>query len=182
MATHGRYWDSWVNRTGPGDARPTALQIIQDENLEGLLKDKTVVITGGSAGLGVETARAIRTTGATIFVTGRNASKLEDAIKDIQTSDPSNTAPIIPIIMDQESLDSVRKGAEEILDKSNGKISILINNAGVMATPEGKTKDGFETQFGVNHLAHFLLFQILKPALLNSSTPEFNSVSSIELS
>lgn len=181
MATHGRYWDSWINRDGPGDSRPTALQIIKDEELEGGLRDKTVVITGASAGLGVETVRALHATGAKIFAIGRNEARLGEAIKDVQISAPGNEAPIIPIIIDQESLESVRRGAQEILEKS-GKINILINNAGIMATPKGRTNDGFERQFGVNHLSHFLLFQILKPALLAASTPEFNSVSDLKSS
>src|ERR1700761_771498 len=98
MATHGRYWDSWVNRSGPGDSRPTALQIIKDESVEGKLTDKTIVVTGGSTGLGFETLRALHTTGATIFITGRNSSKLDAAIKEIKEANPSNNAQIIPIV------------------------------------------------------------------------------------
>jgi NAD(P)-dependent dehydrogenase (short-subunit alcohol dehydrogenase family) len=164
-----------ANRNGPGDARPTALQIIEDENLQGKLTGKTVVITGCSGGIGVETVRALHATGATIFATARKEAVLLDVLREIEDSNPSNKAPLIPIIMDQESLDSVRKGANEILQKSNGKINILMCNAGVMATPEGKTQDGFETQFGVSHLSHFLLFSILEPALLAGSTAKFNS-------
>ncbi|KAJ4113835.1 hypothetical protein BFJ70_g4173 [Fusarium oxysporum] len=62
----------------------------------------------------------------------------------------------------------------EFTSKSS-KLNVLIANAGVIMTPEGRTADGFETQFGTNHLAHFLLFQLLKPALLASSTADFNS-------
>ena len=76
--------------------------------------------------------------------------------------------------MDQDSLASVRAGAESFLKQSK-TLNILINNAGVMATPEGKTKDGFETQFGTNHVAHFLLFQLVKDTLLASSTSDFPS-------
>ena len=71
-------------------------------------------------------------------------------------------------------LDSVHAGAREILSKTH-TINVVVNNAGVRATPEGLTKDGFETQFGTNHIAHFLLFQLLKPTLLNSSTKAFQS-------
>lgn len=73
------------------------------------------------------------------------------------------------------SLTSVREFARAFLSKTNNQLNILINNAGIMAIPEEKTEDGFEKQFGTNHLAHFLLFQLLKPALLASSTPDFNS-------
>jgi NAD(P)-dependent dehydrogenase (short-subunit alcohol dehydrogenase family) len=69
----------------------------------------------------------------------------------------------------------VRAFVPEFLAASNNQLNILINNAGVMATPEGKTEEGFETQFGTNHLAHFLLFQLLKTTLLASSTPEMQS-------
>lgn len=78
------------------------------------------------------------------------------------------------IEMDQDSLASVRAGAESFLKQSK-TLNILINNAGIMATPEGKTKDGFESQFGTNHVAHFLLFQLLKDTLLASSTSDFPS-------
>lgn len=94
--------------------------------------------------------------------------------------DALNTAaaPDLPavefVVMDLGSLESVRKGAENFLSRSK-RLNVLITNAGVMACPEGKTVDGFETQFGTNHLGHFLLFQLLKETLLSSSTSEFNS-------
>lgn len=78
-------------------------------------------------------------------------------------------------LLDLNSLTSVRTFAKSFLEKTGNKLNILINNAGIMAIPEEKTEDGFEKQFGTNHLAHFLLFQLLKPALLSSSTPDFNS-------
>lgn len=76
--------------------------------------------------------------------------------------------------LDLGSLASVRDCAAEIASKSS-KLNIFIANAGVMYTPDGKTADGFETQFGTNHLGHFLLFELLKPTLLASSTAEFHS-------
>ena len=76
--------------------------------------------------------------------------------------------------MDNNSLDSVRAVAKEFLSRSN-KLNVLVCNAGIMATPEMKTVDGFEAQFGVNHLAHFLLFCLLKDTMLASSAPEFHS-------
>jgi NAD(P)-dependent dehydrogenase (short-subunit alcohol dehydrogenase family) len=177
MAIPGRYHASWVNRSGPGDSRPTALQIVKDEDLVGKLVGKTAVITGCSSGIGVEAVRAMHATGATVFATARNEPKLLEVIKEIEDGDPTNKAPIVPVIMELASLKSVREGAKTILEKSGGKVNILITNAGVMATPRGRTEDGFETQFGTNHLAHFLLFLLLKDAMLAASTPEFNSVS-----
>jgi len=154
---------------GPSDARPTALEIIKDENLEGQLVDKVILITGCSSGIGIETAHALATTGATLFLTARDIGKAKKALADLVTS------PRVHLLeLDLSSLASVRACASNFLSTSQ-KLNIFIANAGVMSCPEGRTEDGFETQFGTNHLAHFLLFQLLKPALLASSTAEFNS-------
>jgi NAD(P)-dependent dehydrogenase (short-subunit alcohol dehydrogenase family) len=78
--------------------------------------------------------------------------------------------------MDNVSFDSVRAAASTILKKANSRVNILINNAGTMAIADLQfTKDGHEMQFSTNHLSHFFLFQLLKPALLTTSTPEFHS-------
>lgn len=154
---------------GPGDARPTAQQVIQDENLEGKLSDKVILITGCSSGIGVETARALFATGAQLFLTVRDLNKAKDALPDLITSDRVHF-----LELDLNSLDSVRACAKTFLSQSN-TLNIFIANAGVMACPEGRTKDGFETQLGTNHLAHFLLLNLLQPALLSAATPSFNS-------
>ena len=78
--------------------------------------------------------------------------------------------------IDLTDLSSVRKGAQEFLSRSGGKLNVLVCNAGIMAVPKRElTKDGFESQFGTNHLAHFLLFELVKEALLASATPAYNS-------
>ncbi|KAI1854919.1 hypothetical protein JX266_001037 [Neoarthrinium moseri] len=164
-----KYAASHVKPRGPGDARPTALQIIEDENLKGNLKGKVVFITGCSSGLGIETARALKATGATIYVTARNLDKARTALGDIL-----DEHQVFLLKLDLESLESVRSCASEFKARSN-VLNILINNAGVRITPPGKTKDGFETQWGTNHVAHFLLFELLKSTLLESSTPGFHS-------
>lgn len=169
-----RYSAAHVKTEGPGDARPTALQIVKDEGLEGKLSDKVMLVTGTSSGIGIETLRALHATGATVYGTVRNVEKGQKIVDEILASDPSNKAPIHLIHIELDSLDSVRAGAAEFLKKSS-KLNILVNNAGVMATPEGRTKDGYETQFGTNHMGHFLLFQLLKSTLLASATPEFPS-------
>ncbi|KAE8443904.1 hypothetical protein EG329_001214 [Mollisiaceae sp. DMI_Dod_QoI] len=157
------------NPQGPGDARPTALQILQDENIGTKLHGKTILITGCSSGIGITTAQALHTTGATLYLTARNLTKAKTALGDLLSS------PRVHLLeLDLESLASVRACAKEFLSQSS-QLNIFIANAGVMATPEGRTKDGFETQFGTNHLSHFLLFNLLKDALLASSTPELNS-------
>ncbi|KAI6082249.1 hypothetical protein F4821DRAFT_218671 [Hypoxylon rubiginosum] len=154
---------------GPGDARPTASQIIDDYGLEGKLSGKVVLITGCSSGIGVDTARAIHRTGATIYVTARNVDKAKKALGSL-----INSSRIHFLTLDLSSLASVRAAVERFKSESS-HLNILIENAGVMASPEGRTVDGFETQFGTNHLGHFLLFYLLKDTLLASSTPEFNS-------
>lgn len=154
---------------GPGDARPTALQIIKDENLEGKLVGKVIFVTGCSSGIGIETSRTLFATGATLYLTARDLAKAKTALPDLVTSDRVHI-----LELDLNSLDSVRSCAANFLSKSK-TLNIFIANAGVMACPESRTKDGFETQLGVNHLAHFLLFNLLKSTLLSSATTEFNS-------
>ena len=170
MAPHGRYFAVHTKPSGAGDARPTALDIIRDEHLEGKLTDKTIVITGCSAGIGIETARALAVTGAKLFLTARDLSKATSALSGIL--DPSQYTLIQ---MDQMSLASVRAAAKDFLAQSQ-QLNILICNAGIMALPQRTlTEDGHEAQFGVNHLSHFLLIQLLRPTLLASSTPSFHS-------
>ncbi|KAI0911615.1 hypothetical protein F4823DRAFT_623384 [Ustulina deusta] len=167
----GRYRTAHKNPKGPGDARPTALQIIRDEQREdGSLRDKVILITGCSSGLGVETARALKVTGATLFLTARNLEKAKTALGDIL--DDGNKVHLLKL--DLESLASVRACAEEFLARSQ-TLHILIANAGVRLVPEGRTPDGFEVHWATNHLSHFLLFELLKPTLLRCSTPAFQS-------
>lgn len=170
-----RYVVSHVSTQGPGDARPTALQVVEDEGLVGKLTGKVVLVTGANSGIGVETARAFHATGATLFITARDSVKAQQAIDNVKDGPgPKSDALIYAIELRLDSFASVRAAAKAILGKSD-KLNLLILNAGVMATPEGKTEDGVETQFGTNHLGHFLLFQLLKPALLAASTPQFQS-------
>jgi NAD(P)-dependent dehydrogenase (short-subunit alcohol dehydrogenase family) len=155
--------------TGPGDGRPTALQIVHDEELEGKLDGKVILITGCSSGIGIETARALHATGATLYLTARNIDKIRQMAPDLAGS------PRVHLLrLELGSLQAVHDFAKDFKSKTQ-MLNVLIANAGVMATPEGRTTDGFETQFGTNHLAHFLLFQLLKPLLLASATPTFHS-------
>ncbi|GKT56901.1 short-chain dehydrogenase [Colletotrichum tofieldiae] len=173
MSRLAPYAEQHKNITGPGDARPTAIQIVEDQGLVGKWAGKVAIVTGCSpGGLGPETARALHVTGADVYITVRDVVKGEEVAKDILSDGKPGKVEVIKL--DLGSLESVRQGVKEFLSKSD-KLNVLINNAGVMACPKGKTVDGFETQFGTNHLGHFLLFQLLKPTLLASSTPEFNS-------
>ncbi|KAH7174064.1 uncharacterized protein B0J16DRAFT_406509 [Fusarium flagelliforme] len=165
-----RYTAAHIKPDGPGDARPTALQIIQDEGVQGKLEGQVIVITGTSSGIGVETVRALAVTGATLYLTARNLDKAKSSLDGI--FDPSRMALFQ---MDQESLSSVRAAADAILDKTS-KIHALINNAGIMAIPDLRfTVDGHELQFGTNHLSHFLFFMLLKPALIANASPALPS-------
>ena len=164
-----RYAEVHKSSNGPGDARPTANQIIEDENLRDQWSGKNVLITGCSSGIGVDTARALFLTGATLYLTARDVPKAKSELSDLTTS-----GRVHLVELDLTSLESVRACAKDVLSQTD-KLHLFIANAGVMACPEGRTKDGFETQFGVNHLAHFLLFNLLKDALIRSASPELNS-------
>jgi NAD(P)-dependent dehydrogenase (short-subunit alcohol dehydrogenase family) len=134
-----------------------------DEVLAGLdLTGKTVVVTGASAGLGYETARAMAAKGATIVMAGRDPSKTAAAAHRIRTGQPG--AKLATVTVDLADLDSVRRGSGEIL-AAHPNIHALINNAGIMGGPHILTKDGLELHFASNHVGHFLLTNLLVPAL-----------------
>ena len=166
---------------GPGDQRPTALQVIKDCGAAGSMKGKVILITGCSSGIGAETFRALYETGAQLILTARNMTKLAEVIEGVKAKATIKDAPephSVEIHLD--SLVSVRKAAEEFKARFD-RLDILICNAGIMATPEGKTEDGLELQIGTNHFAHFLFFQLVKPVLL-STTASGNSVRVIAIS
>jgi NAD(P)-dependent dehydrogenase (short-subunit alcohol dehydrogenase family) len=122
-----------------------------DEVLEGVdLSGKRVLVTGVSAGLGVETARTLAAHGAEVTGTARDLAKAERALK----SAGADNIELVEI--DLADLKSVRAGAA-LLNAAGKPFDLVIANAGVMATPFGHTTDGFETQFGTNHLGHFVL-------------------------
>ncbi|KAF7591667.1 hypothetical protein BBP40_001244 [Aspergillus hancockii] len=165
-----RYTEAHANPQDAGDARPTALHIVKDAEKEGKLAGKVAIITGVSSGIGIETARALAATGATLYLTARDLTKAKTDLGDIFQPDRMEL-----VQMDQASPESVRNAAKTILSKTD-KVTILVNNAGIMAVPERQlSKNGYELQFSTNHLAHFLLFNLLKPALLAGSTPAFQS-------
>ncbi|KAI8954372.1 putative short-chain dehydrogenase [Xylaria longipes] len=167
------YAEAHADPKGSGDIRPTAVQVIHDAGLVNAMMGKVILVTGSTSGIGLETVRALHLTGADVYMQARDLKKAEAVRDDIlKTSEGKGKLDIV--LMDLNSFKSIREGARAFLDKTE-KLNVLINNAGVRNTPEGRTDDGFETQFGVNHLAHFLLFQLLQPTLLASSTPSFNS-------
>jgi NAD(P)-dependent dehydrogenase (short-subunit alcohol dehydrogenase family) len=163
------------NLRGAGDARPTALQVIEDDGIIGKLNGKVFLVTGVSSGIGIDTLRALHATGAHVFGTVRDMTKGQQVVDQILSEKHSGGGELTLIEMSLDCLASVRNGAQDFLSKSGGKLNVLIGNAGIMATPYGKTGDGFEQQFATNHLAHFLLFHLLKDTLLKTATPDFPS-------
>ena len=114
------------------------------------LSGQRVLVTGVSAGLGVETARALAAHGAEVVGTARDLAKAERALAD------AGAGPVELIEIDLADSNSVRAAAD-LLNAAGKPFDLVIANAGVMATPFGYTADGFETQFGTNHLGHFVL-------------------------
>ena len=127
-----------------------------DEVLRGInLSGKRVLVTGVSAGLGVETARALAAHGAEVIGAARNLSKAQGATEQVRAQ-ATRGGSLHLVQLDLASLDSVRRCADSLL-AAGKSFDVIIANAGVMACPKGTPVDGFETQFGTNHLGHFVL-------------------------
>jgi len=136
-----------------------------DDVLSGVdLKGKRILVTGVSAGLGVETARALAAHGAHVVGAARDLGKAEVATEPVHKAAGAGGGAFGLIELDLAQLASVRACAEALL-KRGDQFDVVIANAGVMATPFGHTKDGFETQFGTNHLGHFVLINKIAPLL-----------------
>ena len=136
-----------------------------DEVLSGVnLKGKRVLVTGVSAGLGVETARSLAAHGAQVVGAARDLKKADAATDQVRKDASANAGSFELIALDLASLTSVRACADALLKKGE-PFDVIIANAGVMATPFGHTEDGFETQFGTNHLGHFVLVNRIAPLL-----------------
>jgi len=138
-------------------------------------KGKTFFITGANTGIGFESAKEIAGKGGRVLLGCRSAKKGEDALGRIREVYPD--AEIALIIIDLADLASVRKAAEEV--RREPRLDVLLNNAGVMWTPKTLTKDGFELQFGVNHLGHFALTALLMSKLLETPNSRIVNVSSL---
>lgn len=136
-----------------------------EEVLAGVdLKGKRVLITGVSSGLGVETARALAAHGAEVVGAARNLAKAERATTGVKAAAETAGGQISLIELDLADLANVRKCADRLLQDGR-PFDVVIANAGVMAAPFGHTKDGFETQFGTNHLGHFALVNRIAPLI-----------------
>jgi NAD(P)-dependent dehydrogenase (short-subunit alcohol dehydrogenase family) len=154
-----------------------------DEVLSGVdLRGKRILVTGVSAGLGVETARSLAAHGAHVVGAARDLAKAETATAQVR-KDAAGGGSLELVELDLASLRSVRAGADKLVAKG-APFDVVIANAGVMATPFGHTADGFETQFGTNHLGHFVFVNRISPLLraggrlisLSSSGHRFSDV------
>jgi NAD(P)-dependent dehydrogenase (short-subunit alcohol dehydrogenase family) len=138
--------------SGPFGATSTTDDVLKGVDLSG----KCFLVTGVSAGLGVETARALVAHGADVVGAARDLAKAERATAEVRAAATDGGGSLELIELDLADLASVRACADALV--ADGRLfDVVIANAGVMATPFGKTKDGFETQFGTNHLGHFVL-------------------------
>jgi NAD(P)-dependent dehydrogenase (short-subunit alcohol dehydrogenase family) len=156
----------------PFGAHSTALEVIAGHDLQG----REAIVTGGASGIGVETVRALATAGARVVLAARNREQAESVVATLRAETGSNAIVFEPL--DLASLDSVRAFAARYQDTGR-PLHILINNAGVMATPQSYTADGLEMQFGTNHIGHFALTVGLLAALRAAGTARVVELTSI---
>src|SRR3954454_14139350 len=122
---------------------------------------RTAVVTGANGGLGLETSRALAAARAHVVMAARNQEKAAAAVEDIRGGLPDASLEVVALDLGSQA--SVREAAQSITG-ARDRIDILVNNAGVMGIPERRTVDGFEMQFGVDHLGHWTLTALLMPA------------------
>ncbi|MGN6868694.1 MAG: oxidoreductase [Solirubrobacteraceae bacterium] len=134
---------------------------------------RTAIVTGANSGLGLATARELARAGAAVTLACRDVGKGEEAAGRIRAAVSNATLEVASL--DLADLGSVREFARQA---AAGQLDLLINNAGIMAAPRRVTRDGFESQFGTNHLGHFALTGLLLPALLKAPAPRVVTVSS----
>ncbi|RZF45182.1 hypothetical protein LSTR_LSTR009953 [Laodelphax striatellus] len=144
------------------------------------LDGKTAIITGSNSGIGKITAKEFYRLGARVIMACRDLKRAEEAALEIkeELKDEQNIGEVVIKKLDLNSFNSIRACAQDIL-ATEQKIHLLVNNAGVMMCPQGKTEDGFETQFGVNHLGHFLFTLLLLPKIIDSQPARIVNLSSV---
>jgi NAD(P)-dependent dehydrogenase (short-subunit alcohol dehydrogenase family) len=146
----------------------------------GRQEGRTVLVTGANSGLGLQVATEFARRGADVLLACRNAERgraaLAQLTAEVRDSGVEPTVEVIPL--DVADLASVRRAASDVLHRRSS-IDVLVNNAGVMAPPFGRTVDGFETQVGTNHLGHFAFTGLLLPALLAGGGARVVSVASV---
>lgn len=147
-----------------------------DEVLENVdLTGKIVMVTGASGGIGKETARAMAASGATVILAARDTEKTAQAASEITAATGNTTIDMLNLDLGSQA--NIRRAAADFLDRYDS-LHILINNAGLMASPQLSTDDGLELQFGVCHIGHFLFTCLLAPALINGAPSRVVNLSS----
>jgi NAD(P)-dependent dehydrogenase (short-subunit alcohol dehydrogenase family) len=148
------------------EAKSEPEEIFAGKNLNG----KVAIVTGGYSGIGLETTRALANAGARVIVPVRNPAKAEENLRDISGVEIAE--------MDLSDLNSVRDFSDT-LKQNESKLDLLINNAGIMACPEARVGNNWESQFAVNHLGHFVLTTELLPLLIAADSGRVVSLSSV---
>lgn len=154
------------------DRESTVFDVVEGINLQG----KTALVTGGGSGFGYATARALAKAGANVYVADIDMDKTRHAVEAYSKEQPD--AKLVPLKLDLGNVTEVRSFAEAFLHEAP-KLDILVNNAGIMAVPQAYTNEGFERQFAVNYLGHYVLTRLLEPALIAARGARVVSVSSI---
>ncbi len=139
------------------------------------MSGKTVVLTGGNSGIGLETALALANAGAKTLITARDRGRGEAAVADIRARSGHDDVDLV--VFDLGSIAAIRAGAAAILARCD-RIDVLVNNAGLVLSDRRETEDGFEATFGVNHLGHFLLTEILLERIKQSAPARIINVAS----
>lgn len=140
------------------------------------MQQRTIVITGANTGIGLETAVSLASAGERVIIACRNATKAAAAVGEISAR--SGSSDVSSVALDLGSLASVRDCAAE-LGRTCDRIDVLINNAGLIQSGRETTVDGFETTFGVNHLGHFLLTDLVGDLVKESPTPRVINLASV---
>jgi NAD(P)-dependent dehydrogenase (short-subunit alcohol dehydrogenase family) len=148
-----------------------------DQNKVPSLVGKVVLVTGANSGLGLAVAKVFAGRGARVLLACRNQSRAQSAVEEIR-AETGDSTDIEIVNLDLASLDSVRSAADVVRSRQT-RLDLLVNNAGLMAIDQSRTEDGFETQFGVNHLGHFALTAQLAPLLLSTSGSRIVTMSSM---
>lgn len=138
--------------------------------------ERTVVITGGNSGIGLEAARALAQRGARVIIASRDATRASAAAEQLRGEHPGAT--VETAALDLSSLASVRACAADLNERC-ARLDVLINNAGVMGIPRRETEDGFETQLGTNHFGHFALTALLFEKLVGTRDARIVTVASL---
>merc|ERR1712137_189861 len=173
------WWTGWMGWAGLAGVLASGIVLTKKITAGGSAgqlpsqKGKTIIITGGYVGIGKATAVEMAKAGGRVVIACRSLQRATPALKQIKQEANSDNVELRQL--DLSSFQSIR---EFVKSWGDDPIDILVNNAGVMMCPYSKTEDGFETQFGTNHLGHFLLTKLLLPRLIDAGDSRILNVSS----